>query len=276
MKRIAILGLALVAAFAMTVASASAAKTLNKGPAPFTASSGVSKLSSEGLPEIECKTSTATGVLTTATKGETTVTFKECASEGKKCGNVSPGTIQTNLLETTVGWINKAKGEAGVDFIGKAGGQGGKGSEVSFECEGLLVSVKGSVIGKSTPTNTMSTEGKITLNAVGTGKQEIEKFEGQPKDTLITEVNLLPGSEIKSAQAQTATVKFTEFESKKGKKTVKTPDPVELNTVNNPATPEQGRCQPAKNAKYSDSNCSTIAPEVKGKKKGKFEFEPIA
>jgi hypothetical protein len=275
MKRIAIMGLALVAVFAIATASATAAKTVIKGPAPFTASSGLSKLSTEGLPEIECKTSTASGSLTSATKGEVTVTFHECATEGKKCGNVSPGNIQTKLLETTVGWINKGTGAAGVDFIGKVGGQAGKGAEAEFECEGLSVAVKGSAIGKSTPTNTMATEGKVTL--VGSnGKQEIEKFEGGLKDTLITEVNLLPGSELPSAQNQTATETFTELEVPKGKKMIKVADPVQLNTVNNPATPEQGRCQKAKHAKYKDSNCSEKAEVKNGVPKGKFEFVPIA
>jgi hypothetical protein len=274
MKRIALMAVALVVMFAMAVASASAAKIVIKGPAPFTASSGLSKLSTEGLPEIECKTSAATGSLTSATKGEVQVTFHECATEGKKCGNVSAGTIQTKLLETNVGWINKAKGEAGVDFIGKTG-ETTNGSEAEFECEGLAVKVKGSVIGKSTPTNVMATEGKVTL--VGkNGKQEIEKFEGGLKDTLITEASLLPGSELPSAQNQTATETFSEIEEPKGTKKVKVPDLVELNTVNNPLTPEQGRCQKSKTGKYKDSNCSELAPEKKGKIKGKFEFEPIA
>jgi hypothetical protein len=276
MKRIALMAVALVVMFAMAVASASAAKLVVKGPAPFTASSGVSKLSStEIIPEIECKTSTAAGQLTSATKGEVTVTFHECATEGKKCGNVSPGTIQTKLLETTVGWVNKAKGEAGVDFIGKAGGETTKGAEVEFGCEGLEVAVKGSVIGKSTPTNVMATEGKVTL--VGTkAKQEIQNFEGSPKDTLITEASLAPGIEVTSGQTQTATETFTPIEMTKGTKKVKVPDNVELNTVNNPLTPEQGRCQKTKGGKYKDANCSEKAPEVKGKIKGKYEFEPIA
>jgi len=276
MKRIALIGLALVAVLGMTAASASAAKIVIKGPAPFTATSGLSKLSStEVLPEIECKTSSAVGQLTSATKGEVTVTFSECATEAKKCGNVKPGTIETKLLETTVGWINKAKGEAGVDFIGKVGGEKGKGAEAEFECEGLAVAVKGSVIGKSTPTNVMSTEGKVTLIGAK-GKQEIEKFEGGLKDTLLTEASLAPGVELNSAQNQTGAETFTELEFPKGKKFVKVPDPIELNTVNNPLTPEQGRCQKAKHAKYKDSNCSEFAEEKKGVLKGKYEFNPIA
>jgi hypothetical protein len=273
MKRIAIMGLAVVALFAITAGSASAAKIVIKGPAPFTASSGLAKLSTtEILPEIECKKSTAVGQLTSATKGEATVTFGECATEGKKCGNVSAGTIETKLLETTIGWINKAGNQAGVDFIGKAGGQGTKGAEVEFSCEGLTVAVKGSVIGKSTPNNVMATEGKVTV--IGShGKQEVEKFEGGLKDTLIAETSLAPGLELNSAQNQTATETFSPVPQ--GKKGANVPDPVELNTINNPATPEQGRCQAAKKAKYKDSNCSELAPEKKGKKTGKFEFVAI-
>ncbi len=274
MKRITFLALAALAALTVFAGAASAKEKPITGHAPFTASSGLSKLSSEGLPEIECKKSTAEGALTSATHGEVTVTFSECETNGKKCGNVSAGTIKTKLLETTTGWINKTKGEPGVDFIGKAGGTTGKGAEAEFECEGLAVSVKGSVIGKSTPSNVMSTTGETILNGTG-GKQEVEKFEGQPKDTLITEVNVLPGSELNSAQNQTGKETFSEIEETKGKKKIKRADPVELNTVNNPAQPEQGRCQPAKKAKYSDSNCTVEAPLKKGKPTGTFAFNPI-
>ncbi len=273
MKRIVIMGFVLIAAFAMSAVSASAKEKPVTGPAPYTASSGLSKLSSEGLPEIECKKSTATGSLTSATGGNTVVTFSECETSGKKCGNVSAGTIKTKELNTEVGWINKAKGEAGVDFIGVSG-SGTKGSEAEFECEGIQIAVKGSVIGKEPKTNVMSTTGEVVLNGLG-GKQEIQNFEGKPKDTLITEANVAPGAEIPSAQNQSAVITYTEIETKKGKKTIKQADPVELNTVNNPATPEQGRCVAAKKAKYSDSNCTVEAPLKKGKATGKFEFVAI-
>jgi len=270
MKRIATMALALVAIFALSAASASAKKAVT-GPAPYTATSGLSKLSSKGIPEIECKTSSATGTLTSATKGNTIVSFHECETSGKKCGNVKAGEIVTKELITTVGWINKAKAEAGTDFIGVAG-EKVAGSEAEFECEGIQVKVKGSVIGKSPKTNEMSTTGEVVL--VGkNGEQEIENFEGLPKDTLITEANVAPGAEIPSAQNQSAVITYTEV--KAGKKSVA--DPVELNTVNNPATPEQGRCGKAKGGKYSDANCSTLAVGKKGKPpKGKFEFVPIA
>ncbi|HXB14243.1 MAG TPA: hypothetical protein VNV44_00735 [Solirubrobacteraceae bacterium] len=273
MKRIVIMGLVLVAAFAMSAVSASAKVKPPTGPAPYTATSGLSKLSSEGLPEIECKKSTATGELTSATQGNTVVVFQECETSGKKCGNVSAGTIETKKLITTVGWINKAKGEAGVDFIGSAG-EGVKGSEAEFECEGIAIQVKGSVIGKEPKTNVMSETGEAVLNGLG-GKQEIEKFETGAKDTLITEANVAPGAEIPSAQNQSAVITYTELLGKKGKKVTHTKDPVELNTVNNPAQPEQGRCVAAKHAKYSDSNCTVETPLKKGKKEGHFEFVAI-
>jgi len=121
----------------------------------------------------------------------------------------------------------------------------------------------------------MATEGKVVL--VGkNGEQEIEKFEGGLKDTLITEASAIPGVEAPSAQNQTGTEKFDELERPKGTKMVMVSDPVELNTVNNPATPEQGRCQKTKHAKYKDSNCTEIAAEKNGIKKGKYEFVPIA
>jgi len=60
----------------------------------------------------------------------------------------------------------------------------------------------------------MATEGKVTL--VGSkGNQEIEKFEGGVKDTLLTEESLAPGLTLSSAQNQTATETFTPIEGKK-------------------------------------------------------------
>jgi hypothetical protein len=266
MKRIAILGLAVVAVFAMTAVAASAKKTAPTGPAPLTATSGLSKLSSVGLPEIECKKATSTGELNSPTQGTNTTTFTECESSGKKCGNVSPGTIKTKELVSTIGYINKAKEEVGVDFTPKTGTV-----LAEFECEGIGIKTEGSVIGKDTPVNKMGTTAVVNLVGAG-GKQEIEKFEGGPKDTLVSEFSIAPGSKVESAQNQQANVTFTPFSTTKGKKTTTTPDEVEVNTHNNPSQPEQGRCVTAKKAKYSDAECTVAAPEKKGKKTGKYEF----
>jgi hypothetical protein len=298
MKRIKALGLCLVAVFALaaiTASLATAKKVHNTGPVPQTASGGVAKLEGSPLPPIECKKQHSTSELLTGTTDKAQVFYEECESNGKKCQNVggTPGHITTNPLSTEVGWISKSKGEVGDDFKPASGTY-----LAEFECEGIVVKVKGSVIAKVSPTNTMSTTGKVIAKEEG-GKQSPEKFESGPKDTLITEASAVPGSEIQSTQEQEDVVTNTPFSTTKGKKTTETADPSEVSTVEvvegeeevegkkgkkekvktyktaTRAQPKFGRCQEAKGGKYADSNCTQAAELKKGKSKGKYEFEEV-
>src|ERR1700730_17870093 len=106
MKRIKIVGLCLVAAFALsaTVASSAlAAKHINKGPIKIHAVSGIAFLELEkGVGKIECKTSETAGEITTAAGGTVVATFKGCETSGKKCASegAEEATIITKLLAT--------------------------------------------------------------------------------------------------------------------------------------------------------------------------------
>jgi hypothetical protein len=276
MKRIRIVGLCLVAAFALSAivaTSAMAAKHENKGPIKYKSSSGIAFLEIEGGGKVECKTSTAAGEITSATAGTVTATFVGCETLEKKCASAgqTAGTIVTNLLATSTGYVNKAKAEVGTDFKPASG-------EVlaEFTCKGaapptVVNRVKGSVIGRLAPPNEMSTTSKSDLKNSG-GKQEVEKFEGGPKDTLIAEISVEGGPFSKAGGIQNvdSVVENTPQEVKKGKKTEKFADFAEVKTGG--ASPEYGRCRASKKGKYKDGNCTE---KVSGKTKGKFEFNPV-
>jgi len=276
MKRISMMGLSLVAAFALSAlvaGGALAAKHVNSGPLKYKSTSGIAFLEVEGGGKIECKVSTGTGEYTTSTSGTVTATFEGCETLGKKCTSAgSPsGTIVTKLLATEVGYVNKTKGEVGSDFKPASGE-----FNAEFACPGspaLSIRVKGSVIGKVEPPNVSSTESKSTLKNSG-GKQEIEKFEGGSKDTLVSETSVEGGpfAAANGIQNVTSQVVNSEQEAKKGKKTLKFADPSEIKTGG--ATPVVGRCRPSKKkGKFTESNCQTEEPA--GDPDGLWEFFPV-
>jgi hypothetical protein len=276
MKRISMMGLSLVAAFALSAlvaGGALAAKHVNTGPLHFTSTSGIAFLEVEPEGKIECKVSHTVGEETSATGGTVTATFEGCETLGKKCNSAGQGvgTIVTKLLAEEVGYVNKAKAEIGTDFKPASGE-----FNAEFGCPGspaLSIRVKGSVIGKLTPANVSSTEAKSTLQKA-VGKQEIEKFEGGPKDTLISETSVEGGpfSAAGGIQNVTSTVVSSPQIAKKGKKTVEYADPSEAKTGG--ATPVFGRCRASKKkGKFSDANCTVEEPA--GDPDGNWEFFPV-
>jgi hypothetical protein len=276
MKRIRIVGLCLVAAFALSAivaSSALAAKHVNTGPIKYKSASGIAFLELEGAGKVECKTSTAVGEITTATSGTVTATFVGCETLGKKCTSkaAAEGTIITKLLATSTGYVNKPKAEVGTDFKPAAGIY-----LAEFECPGspdIFNKVKGSVIGRLAPANEMSVKSKSDLKNSG-GKQEVEKFEGGEKDTLISEVSSTgeggPFSSLPGIQNVDSEVENQPQEVKKGKKTEKFADPAEVKTGG--TSPEYGRCRAKPKGKFLDGNCQN---KITGKQKGKFEFFPV-
>jgi hypothetical protein len=118
-----------------------------------------------------------------------------------------------------------------------------------------------------------ATESKSTLKNSG-GKQEIEKFEGGAKDTLISETSVEGGPFAAAGGIQnvTSTVVNSEQEAKKGKKVLKFADPAELKTGG--ATPVYGRCRASKKkGKFTESNCLTEEPV--GDPDGNWEFVAV-
>ena len=97
---------------------------------------------------------------------------------------VVPGTIVTSVLAMTVGYINKAKKEVGIDLSEPAGAP-----ILNFICGTTIkATVVGSVIGMITPVNKPVIPAKtFTLKFVqAAGVQAIANLEGSPIDVLET------------------------------------------------------------------------------------------
>jgi hypothetical protein len=218
MKRIKIVGLCLVAVFAMTAFAASAAqanptyfKCVKKKDGNYSAKgcptsskvagtgkyeresavgttysskTGTATLSTPDLGgKVVCSKSKDTGKITGESTDEDTVTFEKCTTEGKKCTSAgeSAGKIKTNTLFTEL--VEVEPGVIGVKFTADVGGKSDPAADqAEFNCEGLLIRTHGFTIGT------------ITSPAVGTGsKSTTVKFAGE--EELRTEVSIDGGVE---------------------------------------------------------------------------------
>lgn len=276
MKRLSVLGLCLVAAFAFSVlvAASASAKKAEHGELKLLSSGGPAHL---GTPKatITSTSNTGTSTITSGTAGTAVSSFfgVEIESTGLKCTSAgqSAGTVVTKELAEETGWISKAKNEAGVDFKPASGLY-----LAEFSCEGgIAAKVRNSVIGHVTPLNTTGLSTTLNLIADGTGKENSpHEFEGGAKDTLESELSSAPGIFSGSVQVQENVTVTNHGNASvcKLKKGVEKCKPVgaEFNTISNPARPEFGRCdKKGAGVKYSDTNC-TIPAE-----KGKYGFVPV-
>jgi hypothetical protein len=160
MKRFKVVGMFLVAAFAlsaMMAAGASAAepefltKTVVKEGAniPLTGTLGAAFLEGEvSKSKITCTGGTTTAVVTGPTRvKEVVATFTGCEASGFPCeSGATEGTIATNVLEGVLGNVKSTV--PGVRLFSEAGGRGAE--LAAFSCAGgaIPVKVKGSVIGQ--------------------------------------------------------------------------------------------------------------------------------
>ncbi len=129
-------------------------------------------------------------------------TFTGCTSLGKKCTTTgqTAGTIKTNKLTGAIGYINAAEHRVGVDLSPEVGTE-----LAAFSCEGLSITVFGSVVGELTPLFSMSKTSVTTFTVNGSGFQTYKALEGQPEDVLESLVN--GGGPFESGQQATATNK---------------------------------------------------------------------
>jgi hypothetical protein len=278
MKRIRTIGLCFIAAFALSAfvaTGAQAAKHTNMGPVVVSGEGGLAKLSSSALPAIECKKNSGTGAITGVTSNEEIVTFTECSTAGKKCGNIAAGTIKTDELTTTLGWI-KAPTSVGVEFGPKTGTE-----DAAFECEGLKVKVTGTVIGHVSPLNSMEIHSTIALFG-SSFKQEPTDLEGGTADpgadVLTAHIEGVGEAESLQENTDTTTNAAQKYKCKvkKGVETCKeAADPAEVRTTS--GTPEYGRCRVSKKkGLYTDANCTVAeVPAKPGDFDGGFEWYPV-
>jgi len=243
MKRITMVGLALCALFAFSVASASATQPVFYGVAEIGKTVANQKISGtlgaaflegkESKAKITCLAGTATGEITGITKTKNNITeFTGCETSGLKCNSTGKGTgiIETAALEGVLGNVTATL--PGIRLF--APGEGGKvpktGNLAEFECGGGVVKVKvfGSVIGSlSGAQGKTFEEGKFAAStkltfAETAGKQKYEKFlagecGGNANDCgpeqLTSNIN---GTEELGGQSVIATLKTIPFASKLG------------------------------------------------------------
>jgi hypothetical protein len=279
-KRVRTTGLWVIVVFALTAlfAADAQAKHENKGPIKFTSvSTSAPSFEAEGAEEVKCESETAAGEITSAVSGHETAVFVGCATEGKPCHSAgqAAGTISTEELKTETGYISRAKGEVGTDFKPASGEIYAK-----FDCPGtpdIFMAVKESVIGRLEPANVVATTTESVLKG-SLARQEIERFEGAPKDTLLFQVST-------NGQAGWEKSEFVEFvgdenlasvatnaeqQEAKGSKIKTFADPAKVITTG--AQPEYARCRKAKGGKWKNSTCTEKANEKNGKFKGRYEL----
>lgn len=189
-------GLALVAMLlfsGIAAASASAAKPEFKSPSgfpvKFTATSGAGKLVTVGGREINCKSDTASGEITSAkTADNVVVVFKECTTVSLgitfNCGNITTNKLTAEPVYLT---NPNSSSEVGLDLKPMTGT-----TFTTFTCTSVFgnetLSVSGSVVGKISPTNKLTKTYTLTF-AQSAGKQKYEGFfvgSTFTKDTLET------------------------------------------------------------------------------------------
>jgi hypothetical protein len=249
--------------------SAEAAKHVNQGPVKFHASSGRTEVTVETLrasPDVSCTDSRAAGEITPATA--ITIEYRGCGAAVKECASpgAAVGRITTKLLAGGVGYV-KAPDEIGLNLAPAKG-------EVVFEfsCPDekrqLMGDVQGSVIGRLSPVNKMSTTFTLALKE-GAGKQEIERFEGGLKATLTGEVSLEGKPSESGAAREVATLTVSVTPQAVGKKAY--PDPAMIKSTG--TVLEWGRCRRAKEGRYHDANCTQ--GESASDPDGKYEFFPV-
>jgi hypothetical protein len=187
----------------------------NGAKGAFKATTGAAKLflKTAGT-TVECVSSESAGKVTSTTESEVPVVkFKTCKSAGEPCHSTNPlgvaEEIKTLPLKTKLGLIadNTEQDSVGEDFTGTAANTG---HLAEFECGKVAVKVKGSLVCAIKPIDLKptSTNGELFCKETSfqSGVQEPENFEGQPKDTLITELSVAPGTEFGSTQETKAHV----------------------------------------------------------------------
>jgi len=280
MKRASTFGLCVIAAFALSaILAASALAKAETGNLKVSSVNGESHLGTTKF-TIHSTEAIGHGEFNTPVSGTAIAIFTNVEVEGlgKKCssgGIDGPGVVRTKLLSEETGMVNATT--SGVDF--KPGD--GSGLLAKFECEGLGVEVKESVIGVTTPDNKSAKESKLNLEK-GTFpfRNEPEKFQSGPVDILKSRFTGLENVELEALQEQknvtvTACKKVKE-KTKKGITTIKcspAKTPSEINTTVVPGQATLGRCVKEKKpvGEYSDENCqSKVAPGT-----GPYKWEPI-
>ena len=147
---------------------------------PFTASSKATLLQTIGGNKLTCTGDTGAGEITAPQAGTIRLTFTGCKSKKIPCNlpGIPPGTIITPTYAMTVGYLNKAKKEVGIDLTEPAGLP-----MLEVICgTALKIVVVGSVVGRITPVNKVVTPSEtFTLKFTQSlGSPETEEPRSEP------------------------------------------------------------------------------------------------
>ena len=172
--RIRMIGLALVAVFAMAaiVASAASAALPEQVPAAgkFTGTSGASTFETKSGEKVKCSSDAIAGEITGAKTSKSTITFKGCEAFGLKCNSSGAGSgeIVLNVTGELV-YIMKSTKEVGLLNTLSA--------ELTIKCSAFqTLKVKGSTLCPITPVNTKATKYKVVCKETK-GVQEPVNYE---------------------------------------------------------------------------------------------------
>jgi alpha-tubulin suppressor-like RCC1 family protein len=206
----------------LTVASKPSTKKYEWLPAGFTeklafSGSGTeTSLTTGGHPTIKCIAANITGEWTGPKTASVNVELQGCTnSAGAQCQTVTnPGNKSEIALSGVVGELGFIRYEQMEGKVVAAVGldlepQPPMTSLATYECTGSGEAghVEGSVIGKITPINKMTSEPKVLYYATKAGEQRPEAFQGAPKDTLMTSFTAGLPEESKGSGASSLNIK---------------------------------------------------------------------
>jgi hypothetical protein len=192
MKRISLMGLALIAIFALGGFASASALAENPeilpvptavAPLNYTAAGTEAILqATKEANKVKCSSDTAKGSFTTQDSGRLTITFKGCTAKGASCtSNGVKGEIVTEGKGELVTVLPTATLDLGILIVPTEVG----GAVLKFECAGVFdVEVLGSLIGvidnangELFLANTKATEVKALWKSSALGEQEIKTCE---------------------------------------------------------------------------------------------------
>jgi hypothetical protein len=190
MKRVKLLGLAIVAIFALSAAAASVASAENVflpegtagSPVKFTVKSGAGSLSAAEGVVIECTSDAGSGAVTSQRLGTFEVAFKGCTTLGGfvKCSELTKADSTGEI--PVMGEFHMRMGLTGqplglILFLIL---------HVHILCGPELILVLGCVVGSITPLNTLSSTGTVSLKTVKAGENEITTADNEAETAMET------------------------------------------------------------------------------------------
>jgi hypothetical protein len=177
--------------------------------AKFTSTGGIGVLSTVGHSMVECKTESSAGEFVPGNNKEEAgivVIFAGCKALGLPCTSAghASGELVTNELEGLVGWENKARKKTDLELYPAKSVKSGL--FIEFECEGLVVKVRGHVLVPIK--NDKMTESTTLKFNDSKGKQKPEKWEESSEPAILESSfsNVNAGAWEQAGQKITSTV----------------------------------------------------------------------